>query len=472
MRKRNDRCGRQRLAGRRGQSGMALPIALIITFLVMVLGLAYLEMNRIEALRSVRDQQSLQAQAAAELGLGRARAMAMSQKLPWGVMKYNGALLNYTANGAAPYNGNNCCNLFTNVATPANAAVTYSVVIEDVTGFAPTNNCYRIHAYGTAGPITRHVTVLARTLTYAAFGWLTNDENGVYFRDGDTIDGWVYTNDQLNVNGDPVFKGKVNSTAASIHYGNGGPPNDSPSFQSGLYLNSASLNTASLINNGQIDAVRQQALQSNGIWLGANGGYPYRVTFNATGTVTIEKSNNKGKWTTVVDKKNLSATNGAIYIEDTVQVSGTLNGKVTLATPSNKDIQITGDLVYAHPADKTDVWKDTFDPTDAAFNDKLGLMAGHDIVIDVNWSTYPADMYIMGSMLAATGSFRNADYTTSPLKKLHTYGGIAQNVRGPVGQLNGTGFLKDYKYDKRFMTEPPPFFPTVTYDFNTWNVDP
>ena len=52
------------------------------------------------------------------------------------------------------------------------------------------------------------------------------------------------------------------------------------------------------------------------------------------------------------------------------------------------------------------------------------------------------------------------------------YGGIAQITRGTIGYASnpGEGFLKDYKYDTRFMTSPPPFLPAIGAQFSNWQL--
>ena len=82
---------RRRWNGLRHTSlSFALPLAMIITLLVLVLGLALMEITRIEAVKAERDVQRVKALAAAEMGLQRAKAMAKSQNCSWSVMKYNG----------------------------------------------------------------------------------------------------------------------------------------------------------------------------------------------------------------------------------------------------------------------------------------------------------------------------------------------------------------------------------------------
>jgi len=457
---------------RRGERAVALPIAMIVVFLVLFTGLAFVEIARMENVRAVQDTQALEALAAAEFGMERARRMCASQNVPCSLMTYNGQQLYFYPNYDPPYNGNYVCDLFTDEPVNGNPHVTYSVVLEDISTWIPGGGQYRIHAIGTAGQESHRITIEAQSLTYAAFGWLTDSEGGVYFTTGDTVDGWVYTNDHLNIYGSPVFTGRVNSAASYVNYYRGGPPYDNPEFQQGLFLNSTPLDMATLIHSGHVAAVRDRALEDDGIWLEPNSGRPYIVEFNADGTISVQKKRANGEWELVYDHKDLSTTNGAIYVEETVGVKGTVNGQVTLATPENKDIYIIDDLVYAHPPDPADAFEEGFDSSDPAFDDKLGLISGRDIIVKKAWTSDWSDMYVMASLLSVTGSFRNYYYTSYGFKYLHILGGVAQDTRGPVGRTDNRGFLKDYHYDQRFLTEPPPHFPVAMYDFNTWQLDP
>jgi len=463
----------RRLAGVRiAQRAIALPIAMIVVFLVLFTGLAFVEIARMEGVRATQDVQAMEALTAAELGMERTRRMCASQNVPCSIMTYNGVQLDFYRNYDSPYNGNYVCDLFTDVPVNGNPNVTYSVVLEDTYSWIPGLGRYRIHAIGRSGQETHRITLEAQTLTYAAFGWLTDSEAGVYFVTGDTVDGWVYTNDHLNIYGSPVFKGRVNSAASYVNYAHGGPPTDNPQFQQGLFLNSTPLDMASLIHSGHVAAVRDRALEPDGILLPSNSGRPYNITFNADGTIDVQKQRADGTWQVVYNKKDLSTTNGAIYVEETVNIKGTVNGQVTLATPSNKDIYIVDNLVYAYPPDYQSAFSSGFDFTDPALDDKLGLISGRDIIVKKPWTSDWSHMYVMASLLAVTGSFKNYYYTSYGWKRLHILGGVAQDTRGPVGRTDNRGFLKDYQYDRRFLTEPPPHFPIAMYDFNTWRLDP
>ncbi len=456
---------------RRAQRGIALPVTMMVVLVVTIIGAAALELGRMEGEVAASDVNAIRALAAAEKGLARAKVMAMSQNRAWPIMTYNGSYLGFYMSTDPLYTGHYICDLFVNQPSGGDDSATYSVVVEDLSDWFPGAGYYRLHAYGHCGNELRHITQDSMTLTYAAFGWLTDSEDGIYFASGDVVDGWVYTNDQLNIWGNPVFTGKVNSAASSINYGHGGYPYDNPDFQQGVTLNSPILNMSTLINDGHVNAIRTRAMDAEGVWLGPNEGRPYIIDFNADGTIDVQKKLEDGSWTTIIQDKDLDSTNGAIYVEEAVGVRGTVDGQATLATPVNKDVYILDDLVYASVPNVEDAFNPGFDFDDSEFDDKLGIIAGRDIIMYKEWSEDWTDMYVMASCLAVTGSFRNDYYQSYGFKTLHLLGGIAQDTRGAVGMVNYRGFLKNYRYDRRFMVEPPPHFPVAMYDFMRWNLE-
>jgi Tfp pilus assembly protein PilX len=67
--------------------------------------------------------------------------------------------------------------------------------------------------------------------------------------------------------------------------------------------------------------------------------------------------------------------------------------------------------------------------------------------------------WIYAAILATAHSWVVDNYDCgTELGKLHVYGAIAQNYRGPVGTTGGTGYIKDYKYDERLAVDEPPYF--------------
>jgi hypothetical protein len=143
-------------------------------------------------------------------------------------------------------------------------------------------------------------------------------------------------------------------------------------------------------------------------------------------------------------------------------VQGTATGQVTVATAN--DIVVTGDL-------KTTT-------NNLGGTDVIGLVANNYV-----WVHHPVDAAgdnllssansvheIDAAILSVLHSFLVQDWDQgAPLStsgdqssKLTVQGAIAQEFRGPVGTGSGsavgTGYLKNYVYDPRLMTLPPPYF--------------
>jgi hypothetical protein len=207
-----------------------------------------------------------------------------------------------------------------------------------------------------------------------------------------------------------------------------------------------------------------------------------------TTTITVNLSFNQ---TTVADGTPGSphtytgVPNGAIYSTGNItSLQGTLadnyqNGSAilkpnawTVATDvvNHKNITITNNLKYNTQPDSTKPATDTSNLKAAT----LGLVAENIVV----GSACPSDMTINGVAMggyenSTNGSFYNATWNTTLKGHLHVLGGVIQKKRGPVGQLSGStlisGYSKDYRYDPRLATSPPPFYPTTgQYDVVSW----
>ena len=165
---------------------------------------------------------------------------------------------------------------------------------------------------------------------------------------------------------------------------------------------------------------------------------------------------------------------GVVYVAGNVAVSGVVNGRVTVAAAGN--IVVADDAVYAN------------DPGGGSCHDMLGLFAGKSIVVSDNLLNTPASASgsayrtydntsdeVVHAVLLTLQSFTVENYDSGPTKEekcqgekvgrgcLFVTGGIIQERRGPVGQSDGTGYLKRYSYDQCASLEPPPYFPTTGY---------
>jgi hypothetical protein len=166
---------------------------------------------------------------------------------------------------------------------------------------------------------------------------------------------------------------------------------------------------------------------------------------------------------------------GVIHVTGKVAVSGTLRGRVTLA--STDRIFIVDDVVYAGAG--------------TACEDILGLFGGADVVVSDNLINTPQKLtnannedwrsfdstpseFINGVVLTLN-TFTVEGFDTGPVNGelcqqaffgrgcLFLTGGIIQRTRGAVGTSGGTGYLKRYTYDTCAFTDPPPYFPTTNH---------
>ena len=170
------------------------------------------------------------------------------------------------------------------------------------------------------------------------------------------------------------------------------------------------------------------------------------------------------------------AWEGVIYVNGRVAISGTINGRVTLATPAN--IVIADDI------------RSAIDPGSVAAADCgiiLGLFSGDSIMVSDNtlntpqqiqaagqWRTYDwtaqEDIHavvlaleIFGAERYNSGPDDAEDCSVSDAGRgcLALNGGIIQKTRGAVGLTGGEGYIKRYTYNACAASDPPPYFPTT-----------
>jgi hypothetical protein len=177
-----------------------------------------------------------------------------------------------------------------------------------------------------------------------------------------------------------------------------------------------------------------------------------------------------------------SGARGVIDVVGTVGISGQVVGRVTLHTSGS--IVVLDDVRYGtNPA------------TTGRCVDVLGLLSDYDVVVADNMLNNQTDVWADASpndqwrivddskdltlhavIMAMNTSFRVEDYDQGPTTGnpcngtergrgcLALLGGIIQEARGAVTQFSatsGTGFLKQYSYDRCANLRPPPYFPTT-----------
>ncbi|MDD5454620.1 MAG: DUF4900 domain-containing protein [Candidatus Ratteibacteria bacterium] len=312
--------------------------------------------------------------------------------------------------------------------------------------------------------VTKIVEVELSRENFAQFIYFTNYEESasgqeIWFFNGDIIEGPVHSNDQINIYGSPTFMSLVTSTADSFNYYHGGPPQDNPDFQQGYQLGVTPIDMEKHKNLSTLEALSV----SGGLKLTSDS----KIQLNSSGTITYWLRTG-GTWSNPTWGAPTTInipSNGVVYVEGRVRVSGTLDGRLSIASES--DIYISEDIVYSLP------------PTDPNCTDALGLIAANNIIVDKS-SPAGGSLTIHATMMDFDGSFYVRNYDSIPVMgNLTVYGGIIQNRRGAVGTFYSytgqrlSGYLKDYHYDTRVTDEPPPYFPTTgKYDRDSWEEQP
>jgi len=303
--------------------------------------------------------------------------------------------------------------------------------------------------------------------TYAEFALWSSNNNALTFAQGESFSGHVHAVTELyfnNAGGGPDFHSAVTS-----QYGTYSGSISGIEFDQGLTLNSYQGSMADIdFNSSSSKSLKNETQSNGGLYLLGNT----TITFNG-GTVTI--SNTKTGW---VNHSYTLPSKGIIYVANSGTTSGANAGIVyitggTVGAPvtlvSENDMHISGNITYVH------------NPlSDPSSTDALGLISRDSILVD---TTAPNNIQIQAAMIAAgtsgdgdPGSFAVVNYNTgSPRGVINLLGGIVQLTRGAVGTINGsgtlqTGYNKNYGYDARFLSNPPPFYPTISnkVTFSQW----
>lgn len=305
-----------------------------------------------------------------------------------------------------------------------------------------------LYATGTYNGKTAGAEVQLTKDAFSRFSYFTHNEGNVYFIWLDELSGPVHTNGTFNIAGDPTFHGMVSSPNDWNGYSH--MEND-PQFLGGSDFNAEE---KPMPTDDQLNKLRYDS--QNG---GLHFTNPIEINLNADGTATITEHLGGPWWNpnTTVHNVTLSNYNGTISSTRNVDIHGTLNGQLTVH--SERDINITGDLVY-----------NTDPRVDETSTDLLGLVSERQVVIDKDAHTQNGNqnLEIHASIMALDKSFTAEDYNSGGLRgELNLLGGIIQQERGPVGTFNGNnvtnGFSKNYEYDERLLEMIPPSYPRESF---------
>jgi hypothetical protein len=312
---------------------------------------------------------------------------------------------------------------------------------------------YTFSSTGTVRGVRRVVTMdYVHSRSWAEYAMWYSESGVIYFQSGDRFRGKVHCNVPVYItSGDsPVFEQLL--TSSSSTWGQG-PENAvfSNGFQLGVPEESiSSINFTNRASTQDCLRVLASLVLTGATTVGMSG-----TNFYIT--------NSKRSW----NKYNYGASspsvmsNGVVYVATQgssvgdLTIAGTLDGRLTIVAEGQ--VNITNHIRYA------------VNPTNAPSNDALGLISRKDIIVKANC---PKNLDIYAHLIAeggmttseSDGMFTVENYNTrltSACGYLNVFGGIVQNYRGPVGTTGGRGYMKNYMFDTRFATNPPPRYPVV-----------
>jgi hypothetical protein len=319
-------------------------------------------------------------------------------------------------------------------------------------------NIKRITSIGIYNKDTSRVQVTFAPSKFSKFAYYSVYEgSNIWWMNKDTVWGPFHTQDILRAANHPVFWGKASSKGGIKYYTN--QATDKPYFYGG-YEQGVDL---TLPTNG-VTALKTPA-QNQGLYFNGN--------LNGKGTVYLKFDKDylyyRYSTSTPYDSVYLpsAAPNGVIYIDNGVaRIQGTVKGSYTIACSGTSNgkgtIWLDDDIVYS---------KDPrIYPTST---DMLGIVAQNSVWITDN-AANNNNINIHASIYVETNGFGAQNYNTRPVSgTINLLGGIIQNTRQAVGTFNNgvikTGFSKSYRYDDRFLTASPPFFPgTGGFEIVSW----
>lgn len=311
-----------------------------------------------------------------------------------------------------------------------------------------------------------------RNATFATYSFYAADNGSIYFKSGEEFFGHVHTGSKPYFSGNPTFNDaftteadKYEGSITDVTFKDGfdmdvdkGSVGDIAAVNFANYKVFASTYTDGLLLSGEtaIEFDDDQVLITNS----EKGWSKEKVSLDDVSLIYVEDYtvSSKGKTTT--------------YPGDLQLNGGTIDGRLTVF--SENDTYINDHIEYTvYPIDE--------DGNDAeGADDALGIVSGDDVVVT---SSAPSDLKLNATIMATgalagdgdDGSFYVQNYSSGSAKgDLNLYGGIIQEKRGAVGTFNTksgkltTGYDKQYSFDTRFESAPPPYFPPVesklTYD--------
>jgi hypothetical protein len=329
---------------------------------------------------------------------------------------------------------------------------TFTVTVDSTSSVDPLTGARRLTLRSVAvyDDSTTTVVVTMRPSNFAKFAFYAGTSAAsVYWATGDSAFGPVHVQGTLKAHGTPYFGGKVttlngvDSTSWSGH----------PTFNAGVE------NGVNIPLNKNYQQLKDKASSGGKLFTGNSDLY-----LNFKGDSISWRRGTNPDTTSLL---STFAPNGAIVLTNgtgTLHVQGTVKGRYTVGaldttSTSRGKIIIDNNLTY-----------NTDPRTNSASTDMLGVVAYNSITIKDNSATMGANFTVMGALFSYSSSIQVENYGSRPLGTLYSYGGwTVQDISATTNTGITNGLKVNIRFDERFRTSSPPFFPTTNaYEILAW----
>jgi len=336
-----------------------------------------------------------------------------------------------------------------------------------------------VTSVGTYAGIDKTVTVKMQPSSFAKFGWYIQNMSSKIFTSGDTVYGAFHSQSTLNIDGSPVFFGKVTtqkgfSPDPKLWESRGYEPKFYGGFETGVDVPFENNYDFSQQKSAAIDGVTNLGgssfFENTDLWM----------KFNDDGTLTYRTgtgadTSSYGPPSTL--PLTTFAPNGIVYLaKGNIYMSGTVNGQITVVAGEssglgNGNVYLVDDIVYKE-APMVYAGNNDYEPTSAT--DMLGILATNNLIIS-DTDANEIDIKIDASVFCAQGGVQAENLLgLSDQGRIFLRGGVIAAKEEQVVKIENDGTFKGYKkhvvFDERFLLTVPPYFPlTDNYEIVSWH---
>ncbi|MGE5621333.1 MAG: hypothetical protein ACM3U0_02035 [archaeon] len=341
-----------------------------------------------------------------------------------------------------------------------------------------------ITSVGTFNGSTRTVIVKTMRSSFAKYAWFTGSvSSSKIFITGDTIWGGMHSNQRLNIEGSPVFFGKVTtskglSPSPFQMLRNGYHPQFLGGYGTGV--------SVEFDNNYQFQAQRSAAISAGRYFTNTD----VWLTFYSDGTVSYRTGigNDSSTYTAPIRTPISTLTsNGVIFADKgNIYLSGTLKGEVTVVADQSSgtgggNVYFVDNMTYStEPMIRTSI--SDYTPNENC-TDLMGVLASNNAVVATAVSNsgklnnvINKDINIDAGIFCAKGGLTVENWTDvpGPAGVFTLRGSMIAGTEEKIAILNNSHVLvKGYKrrviFDERFYVKAPLYFPLSSeYNIVSW----